>query len=104
MKTHQFTEFWYALLIGLADCLVAVPVGFFSYDTFAASGHDAVLGWLFALIAILLWSWAFCCCGWEIVLLHVRKTNPTTSETVPIAVFCSGITTLILALGITVTI
>jgi hypothetical protein len=102
MKTYQFTEFWYALLIGLADCLVAVPVGYFSYASFTAGGHDAALGWLFAIVAILLWSWAFCCCGWEILLLHRRRAEQIASETVPAVVFCSGLTTLILALGITI--
>jgi hypothetical protein len=101
MKSRQLPEFWYALFTGACDCLVAIPVGFYSHTAFTAGGHNAALGWIFALVSILLWGWAFCCCGWEILLLHMRRANPTASVTVTMIVFCSGITALILALGIT---
>lgn len=102
MKIPQPAEFWYVGLLGLADCAVAVPVGLYSRAAFAAGGHDAALGWLFACAAILLWGWALCCCGWELLLLHKRRVNPAASEVVSFALFCSGMTTLLLALGITV--
>ena len=44
MKRRQVSEFWYAVLMGLADCVVAVPVGCYSYGAFTAGGHDAALG------------------------------------------------------------
>jgi hypothetical protein len=87
MKLRQLPELWYAIFIGIGDCLVAMPVGFHSHAAFTAGGHNAMLGWIGAMVAILLWIWAFCCCGWEILLLHIRRANLTASETVPIAVF-----------------
>lgn len=103
MKAVQYTECWYAAFLALGACFVGVPTGIYSYRTFTDGGHDAILGWPFAIAALLLWSWAAWCCGWELRRLRTHRNDPNLSETAPLVLFCFGIIALLLALGIVVT-
>lgn len=103
MKVQRFAEWWFASVLGLAACATAVPDGLVSYAAFTDGSHDALLGWPAAGAALLLPSWTCGCCGWEVMLLRIRRLEPTTSLTMPVTVFCTGIVTILLALLITQT-
>ncbi|NML64910.1 hypothetical protein HHL22_06790 [Hymenobacter sp. RP-2-7] len=100
MKTVQYSEFWYATILGLANCVAVVPAGFFSWQAFGERGHQAGLSWGAATLLLLFQMLAVSCVGWELLLLKMRRLEPAVSETSPLIIFCVGVVALVLVAGL----
>ena len=100
MKQSHRLEFWYALLLGLGNCFLTAPTGFCSYKLSTYRGHDAALGWPFAIIMLVLLCWSWCRCGWELLLWRENRLGTAIFGTTTLVIFCAGLVALLLVLGL----
>lgn len=63
MKFYQYSEFWYAVALGLANSVVVILGGAFYWQAFGKQGHQAVLSWGAAGLLVLLQLLAASCVG-----------------------------------------
>ena len=100
MNLLQYTEFWLAGFLGVANGVAIVPVGSFIWQVAQADSHSAAFALAEALVLAVLMLLAISCTGWELLLLTTRRSEPAAYETIPVVVFCVGVGALLLAMAL----